>query len=242
MFGFAQTQPHDKKGGIDLRTENLKNGRIALVTDDCTFGADAVLLASFSAPFARGRSCDLGTGSGIIPLLWELPNGAAVDAVDCCETAVAVARAAVQQNELGGCITVWHQDWKNLELPRGTYDCVVCNPPYFAKNSGKVSASPARRLARHEGENTLSDVVAAASALLKRGAHFCFCHRPERLADVLFALREHGLEPKRLRWVHAKSDSAPFLFLCDAVKGGKPSLSVLPPLFIEECEPLCPAP
>ncbi len=225
-----------------MRTETLKNGRIAFVDDDCTFGADAVLLAAFSAPLAHGRSCDLGTGSGIIPLLWELPSGATVDAVDCCETAVTLARTAVEQNGLQQQITVWQQDWKNLELPRGAYDCVVSNPPYFAQNSGKVSASPARRLARHEGESTLSDVVGATSALLKVGAHFCFCHRPERLADVVLTLRENGLEPKRLQWVHARRDKAPFLFLCDAVKGGKPSLTVLPPLFIEECEPLCPAP
>ncbi len=225
-----------------MRTERLNNGRTVFCDNDCTFGADAVLLSAFSAPYTHGRSCDLGTGCGIIPLLWELPPTAAVDAVDCQESAVMLARAAVQQNGLSGQITIWHQDWKNLELPRGAYDCVVCNPPYFAQNSGKVSASPARRLARHEGENTLSDVVGAASALLKAGAHFCFCHRPERLCDVLVALRKKGLEPKRLQWVHARRDTAPFLFLCDAVKGGKPSLSVLPPLFIEECEPLCPAP
>lgn len=225
-----------------MRTEKLKNGRTVFTNTDCTFGADAVQLAAFSAPFANGRCCDLGTGSGIIPLLWELPHGTQVDAVDCSLEAVTLARAAVEQNGLCEQITVCHQRWQQLTLPRGAYDCVVSNPPYFAKNSGKVSASPARRLARHESENTLSEVVSAAASLLKVGAHFCLCHRPERLADVVLTLREHGLEPKRLQWLHARRDTAPFLFLCDAVKGGKPSLTVLPPLFIEECEPVCPAP
>ena len=225
-----------------MRTERLNNGRTVFCDNDCTFGADAVLLSAFSAPFAHGRSCDLGTGSGIIPLLWELPPTATVDAVDCEEKAVALSSAAVEQNGLSHQITVWHQNWKNLTLPRGVYDCVVCNPPYFAKNSGKVSAAPARSLARHEEESTLPDVVTAASSLLKVGAHFLFCHRPERLADVVLTLRAHGLEPKRLQWVHARRDTAPFLFLCDAVKGGKPSLNVLPPLFIEECDTPCPAP
>ena len=215
---------------------------MAFVDDDCTFGADAVLLAAFAAPYAGGRSCDLGTGCGIIPLLWELPNGATVDAVDCSPNAVTLARTAVEQNGLCGRITVWQQDWSNLSLPRGIYDCVVSNPPYFAKNSGKVSASPERRLARHENEHTLSDVVGAATALLKVGAHFLFCHRPERLCDVLVTLRANGLEPKRLQWVHARRDTAPFLFLCDAVKGGKPSLTVLPPLFTEETDVVCPVP
>ncbi len=225
-----------------MRTEHLKNGRIVFCDDDCTFGADAVLLAAFSAPFSGGRSCDLGTGCGIIPLLWELPPTATVDAVDCEEAAVTLARAAVEQNGLCGQITVWHQNWNHLALPRGAYDCVVSNPPYFAQNSGKVNASPARRLARHEGETTLSDVVGTAAALLKVGAHFLFCHRPERLCDVMLTLRKEGLEPKRLQWVHARRNTAPFLFLCDAVKGGKPSLCVLPPLFIEECDTTCPAP
>ena len=225
-----------------MHTEPLQNGRTVLVDDTCTFGIDAVLLSAFSAPYATARSCDLGTGCGIIPLLWELPSTATVDAVDCSAHAVSLLQQTVQQNGLADSITVWKEDWCNLSLPHGAYRCVVSNPPYFTQNSGKVSAVAERRLARHETETTLSDVVAAAAQLLQNGGHFCLCHRPERLVDVLTVLRTHRLEPKRLQWVHARRNTAPFLFLCDAVKNGKPSLSVLSPCFIEEETCLCPAP
>lgn len=217
-----------------VRTEPLKNGRFVLVDDSCTFGIDAVLLSSFAAPYANGRVCDLGTGCGIIPLLWELPPTLTVDAVDCSEHAVFLARETVQKNGLSPLITVHQGDWRRLSLAANSYDCVVCNPPYFAENSGKVSADPGRRLARHETASTLSDVAAAAARLLRHGGHFCLCHRPERLVDVLSVLRSHGLEPKRLQWVHARPSTAPFIFLCEAVKGGKPLLRVLPPHFTEE--------
>ncbi len=216
------------------RTESLNNGRFVLVDDTCTFGIDAVLLSAFAAPYIGNRVCDLGSGCGIIPLLWELPPTRTVDAVDCCEHAVSLARQSVEQNGLARLITVYQEDWCALSLPANTYDCVVSNPPYFAKGSGKTSAHPVRRLARHETATTLSDVVAAAARLLRQGGHFCLCHRPERLADVFAVLRAHGLEPKHLQWVHARSSAAPFIFLCEAVKGGKPSLCVLPPQFTEE--------
>lgn len=218
-----------------IRTEPLENGRFVLVDDMCTFGTDALLLSAFTPVHATDRVCDLGTGCGIIPLLWYRYDSApVVDAVDCSASAIALARESIEQNGLSDRITVWEQDWCSLTLPVGAYDTVVCNPPYFPAGSGKVSEHPDRRLARHETATTLHDVVSAAHRLLKNGGHFCFCHRPERLADVLIALREQGLSPKRLQWVHARQDSAPFLFLCDAVKGGNPQLRVLPPYILEK--------
>ena len=210
--------------------EPLANGRFVLTTETCTFGTDAVLLGDFAAVRSTDRVCDLGTGCGILPLLWYA-NGLSptVDAVDCSKTAVSLARDSVEQNGLSAHITVWEQDWCALSLPVGVYDKVTCNPPYFPLGSGKVSEDPDRRLARHETATTLQDVVSAAHRLLAVGGHFCFCHRPERLSDVLITLHRQGLSPSRLQWVHARCDTPPFLFLCDAVKGGNPQLRVLPP-------------
>ncbi len=218
-----------------IRTEPLTNGRFALVDDVCTFGTDAVLLSEFAAVRSTDRVCDLGTGCGIIPLLWyDAGLTPAVDAVELSTNAAALCRAAVEQNGLSDRITVWEQNWCVLTLPAGAYDTVVCNPPYFPAGSGKVSTHPDRRLARHETATTLQDVFACARRLLKVGGHFCFCHRPERLSDVMITLREQGLSPARLQWVHARLDSSPFLFLCDAVKGGHPQLNVLPPHILEK--------
>ena len=218
-----------------IRTEPLDNGLVILTDDRCNFGTDAVLLSRFAAVHGTDRVCDLGTGSGILPLLWYAAGlTPAVDAVELSAHAASLARRAVEQNGLSDRITVHEQDWCTLTLPAGVYDAVVCNPPYFAVGSGKVCPDADRCLARHETATTLSDVVTAAHRLLKFGGHLYLCHRPERLTDLLAALRGVGLEPKRLQLVQARADSAPFLLLCEAVKGGKPSLRVLPTQLLEK--------
>ena len=216
-------------------------GRHITVTDAFTFGTDALLLAAFAEVKPRERVCDLGTGCGILPLLLSRTDLApTVDAVELQPEAAALARHNVEDNGLTDRITVYEQDWRALTLPSGAYDRVLCNPPYFPENGGKPSPDPARRLARCEQGDTLRTVAAAAARLLKNGGHFLLCHRPERLADVICVLREAGLEPKRLQLVHTREPLPPFLLLCDAVRGGKPSLRVLPPLILESKVSLCP--
>ncbi len=222
-------------------TEQLGGGRHITVTEAHTFGTDALLLAAFAEVRPHERVCDLGTGCGILPLLFHRTSPApSVDAVEFSAQAAALARDNVAQNGLQDSITIHEADWRSLTLPPGTYDRVVCNPPYFPENSGKASLSAERRLARQEQGNTLSDVTAAAAWLLRNGGHFVLCHRPERLADVLEALRNHQLEPKRLQLVHTRAELPPFLLLCDAVRNAKPSLRVLPPLILESEVRTCP--
>ena len=222
-------------------TEQLGGGRYITVTEDHTFGTDALLLAEFAEVRHYERVCDLGTGCGILPLLFHRTAPApTVDAVECSAQAAALARYNALQNGLQDRISVYEEDWRSLTLPAGAYDRVVCNPPYFPANSGKAALSPDRRLARQEQGNTLADVTAAAARLLRNGGHLVLCHRPERLADVLAALREHRLEPKRLQFVHARRELPPFLLLCDAVRGAHPSLCVLPPLILESEVRTCP--
>lgn len=223
-----------------MPTEQLGGGRVIEVTEDHTFGTDALLLADFADARSYETVCDLGTGCGILPLLLHRTTPApTVDAVELNEDAAALARRNVEANGLRDAITVHCADWRFLSLPAGKYDRVLCNPPYFPEHSGKAPLSPARRLARQEQGDTLNDVTAAAARLLKNGGHFVFCHRPERLADIVAALRAHGLEPKRLQFVHTRAALPPFLCLCDAVRQAKPALSVLPPKILESEVPLC---
>lgn len=217
------------------RRESLPNGCFLWMDDTCAFGTDALLLAQFAQVTKGERVCDLGTGCGILPLLWQGDSAPArVDAVECAPVAAALARRSVQENGLCDRIVICEQSWESLDLPAGGYDRVVSNPPYFAQGSGKQSEHPARRLARHETGDTLNTVVSAAARLLKVGGHFVLCHRPERLVAVLQTLRAHDLEPKRLQFAYGRQDKPPFLLLCDAVKGGRESLSVLPPLLMKE--------
>ena len=218
-----------------MKREQLTNGFSLWTDEGCTFGTDAVLLAEFAKVKAGEHVCDLGSGCGILPFLWQSASGGpVVDAVECEPHACELFRRSVAENGLSDRIAVWEQSWNACTLPRETYDRVTCNPPYFPQNGGKQSPDAARRLARTEQGDTLAEVTAAAARLLKNGGRFVLCHRPERLVDAVTALRAEGLEPKRMQWVHHRADKAPFLWLCEAIKGGKPSLAVLPPIIIEE--------
>ena len=118
--------------------------------------------------------------------------------------------------------------------PMQCCDLVTCNPPYKAQSAGIESAMTAQRIARHEILCNIGDVCRAANQLLKFGGRLCICNRPERLADVVAAMQQNGIEPKRLRFVAKNPESAPWLFLMEGRKGGKPFLSVLPQLHVRE--------
>lgn len=211
------------------------------VTPQYSFGSDAMLLANFAAPRGQKTVCELGTGCGIISLLWcavppwKRRQPLEITAVEIQKEAAALAARSVARNGLQEQIRVLCADWRQLEgvLSAGSFERVVCNPPYFPVNSGGVSEDEARRLARHEdGPAALDELCTAAARLLQNGGSFCLCHRPERLCDLLAALRRAGLEPKRLQMVQQEDDSAPWLLLCEAKKGGKPGLQMLPAMVL----------
>ena len=121
-------------------------------------------------------------------------------------------------------------------FPTGSFDLAVCNPPYYPPASGALSADEVRRTARAETDCTLEDVCRAASWLLRWGGSFCLVHKPERLTDLLCALRANGLEPKRLRFVCKTAADAPSLVLAEARRGGKPGLTIEAPLILQNSD------
>ena len=123
-------------------------------------------------------------------------------------------------------------------LPAHSFRLVTCNPPYFQAGTGYLCPEDSRRRARHEQEEscTIGEVCEAAAWLLQYGGRFCLCQRPERLTDVLSAMRQAGLEPKRLRWVQQRAGKAPWLFLVEGKAGAKPGLTVEPPLLAENAD------
>lgn len=220
--------------------ESLGEGITIEVSRDFSFGEDALLLARFAAPRAADRVCDLGTGCGILPLVWcrDCPD-LRVEALEIQPEAADMARRSAKRCGFSENIHIYTADlrcWREALSP-GSQDLVTMNPPYFAANTGGVSLSEAQRVARHEGVGcTLTEIAKAAGGLLRHGGRFCLCHRPERLCDVLEKLRAAGLEPKRLRFVQANAGSAPWLFLCEARKGGKPGLCVLSPFYQKDAD------
>ena len=227
----------------DWSWEPLPGGARLWVSPRHKFGADAFFLADFARPQAGGLACDLGAGCGILAALLleraDAPRQAA--AVELQREAVELMGRTAAENRWEGRLTPLWGDLRDgaalaQGLPAGRFDLVICNPPYVAPGSGGASPSPARQAARHEGEEscTLAEACAAAARLLRVGGRAAFCHRPQRLCDLLEALRRAGLEPKRLRMVQQRADSAPWLVLAEGKKGGAPSLAVEAPLVLED--------
>ncbi len=220
--------------------ETLSGGTRIFVSRDHKFGTDAFLLARFAAPKPADRVCDLGSGCGIIPLIWldRNPRLPSVHALELQSQGVELMELSRKENGLENRFFPYEGDLRRLEdlktqLPAAGFSLVTCNPPYKAAGSGVPCPGQARLTARHEVSCTLEEVCRAAARLLRFGGRFCLCHRPERLTDVLCALRQAGLEPKRLRLVQQREGAAPWLLLAEGRKGSKPFLRVEPPLTVE---------
>ena len=218
------------------RVEYLGLGVSAVVSKAHGFGTDALLLAYFAAPKKKDKACDLGTGCGIIPLLW-CRDGLTqhITAVEIQPAACEQVRAAIEACALESKLEIVEADLRELKgrLPLGAWDLVTINPPYKALNSGIKSREESDLIARHEVFCSLEDAAAAASGLLNFGGRFCLCHRPERLCEVFAAMRGAGIEPKRMRLVAQSPGKAPWLVLAEGRKGGKPVMRIEPELLIQ---------
>ncbi|MCR5208381.1 MAG: methyltransferase [Eubacterium sp.] len=219
--------------------ERLSDDISVAVSADHTFGTDAVILAYFAKVKRKDRALDMGTGCGIIPLLWLRDKAQSpVHCLDIQENAAEQVRASIEHNKLGDRLFIHNCDLREIEKefsPEG-FTLVTMNPPYKPLNTGFESLSESARIARHEVTCGVDDAVQAAAYLLTYGGRFCMCHRPERLVDVLTAMRAFNLEPKRLRFVFDKAGEEPFLFLVEGKKGGKPFLRVEADLIIKNEE------
>jgi tRNA1(Val) A37 N6-methylase TrmN6 len=200
------------------------------------FTLDPVLLAHFaSARPLRGKTVDLGTGSGIIALVLARRFGRKeITALELQPRLYGLAARSVALNGLERDVTVVLGDLRHAArtLGLGAFAQVVCNPPYHPRAAGPASAQGERAIARSELFCSLADVAASAAGLLRQGGELCLCHRAARLAELLEALRMERLEPRRLRLVHPRVDRRATVALVGAVKGAGPRLEVEPPLYL----------
>lgn len=222
-----------------LRWEALRPGGLRFAYGRGQFppGLDSFLLASLPKLKAGMKVCDLGCGTGLLGLLLLQREGAlTVTGLEIQPEAVRLGERAVLENHLSGRLTFRLEDLRETALPAGSFDLAVCNPPYFPPSSGPPPKGEARRTARTEESCTLEEVCRAAARLLRWGGSFCLVHKPERLVDLVCALRESGLEPKRLRFVCVRPERAPSLILMEARRGGRPGLRAEPPLALENAD------
>ena len=185
-------------------------------------GEDALALGEFATVKPGWKVCDLGTGSGaLLLLLARRAENLTLHGVERDGLSAQTARENLTENGLAG--EILQEDLRKTTLPAGSFDLVAANPPYFSTGSGKSGGS-----FRSEEFCALNELCAAAGRLTKNGGRFALCHRPERLAELMCALREAGLEPKRLQFCAHSPGHPPFLVLVESVRQGRPGLKVLP--------------
>lgn len=224
---------------FDERKEPLGKSACVIVSDDHTFGTDALLLADFAKVRKNDVACDLGSGCGIIPFIWcKNKLAKTVCAVDIQKKAISQINKGIEINGFGDKMTAYLSDLRELKgvLTFGSFDVVTMNPPYKPIGTGIESESSAEKIARHETMCNLQDLVLSAKKLLKFGGRLCICHRPERLADIFQAMRQGNIEPKRIRFVAQSQGKAPWLVLVEGKSGSKPCLTVEPQLYIKSPE------
>ena len=199
------------------------------------FGMDAVLLTNYCDIKNNSKVVDLGTGTGIIPILLSgKRNFSKAYGLEIQPEVAEMAERSVKLNDLREKIEILNVDLKNAldYLEENSFDAVISNPPYKLYNSGIINPEDKKAISRHEIKSTLEDVVSIASQLLKQYGRFYMVHRPDRLADIMCMLRKYRLEPKQIRFVHPRAAAKPNMILIRASKNGNPELKFDAPLYI----------
>jgi tRNA1(Val) A37 N6-methylase TrmN6 len=221
------------------RLEELGIGGYGLIQNKTMFcfGVDAVLLSDFTKVKTGGRVLDLGCGNGIIPiLLCAKTKAAQIVGLEIQKECARLAQRNVELNGLEQRISIQCGDIKTVSdyFEEQTFDAVVSNPPYMEPTRGFRSGSRAVEIARHEVLCDIFDVLEAASRMLKFGGKLFVIHRPARIADLIFSMRQNQMEPKRIRFAHPSPGKRPSMILVEGQKGARPGCIVESGLFIQD--------
>ncbi|MBW9146397.1 tRNA1(Val) (adenine(37)-N6)-methyltransferase [Clostridium sp. CM027] len=214
---------------------NLKGIHVIQKKHAFRFGVDAVLLANFAKIRRNAKVVDLCTGTGIIPFILAGKTYASnLIGVEIQKEFVDMANRSARYNNLEHKIKFISGDLKDIELIKSIpkAEIVTVNPPYKLQNSGLISLDDKNAIARHEICCTLEDVIIACRALLKDNGRMYMVHRPDRLVDILCAMRKHRIEPKRIRMVHPSVNKAPNIVLIEGQRDGGTFLKWEPPLYV----------
>ena len=199
------------------------------------FGMDAVLLSGYAAVREGERAIDLGTGTGIIPILLEAKTGGEhFTGLEIQAEMADMARRSVALNHLEEKIDIVCGDIKEASQIFGaaSFDVVTTNPPYMNDAHGLQNPDPVTAIARHEVLCTLEDVVREGAKLLVPGGRFYMVHRPHRLVEIINIMTSFKLEPKRIKFVHPFVDKEANMVLIEGIKGGKSMIKVEKPIIV----------
>jgi tRNA1(Val) A37 N6-methylase TrmN6 len=234
MSGGNMINLLDNESVDDLQINGLK---LIQKKDGFRFGVDAVLLSDFADVRKNDRVIDLGTGTGIIPVLLSAKKQAGeITGLEIQQQMAEMAGRSVGMNGLDHRIKIVCGDIRNANKIFGNaaFNCVVSNPPYMNSGGGILNPMDSKAVSRHEVLCTLEDVIRTASQLLCPAGRFSMVHRPERLADIICYMREYSLEPKYLRFVHPAPYKKPAMILIRGTRNGNAQLKVMEPLYIHD--------
>lgn len=224
--------------GKEVTTDDLQNGYyIYQPADGFRFGVDAVLLSEFAHIKPGENVLDMGTGTGIIPILLAAKTkGKHFTGLEIQEFSAAVAKKSVLLNKLEERIDIVNGDIKEASKLFGNerFNVVVSNPPYMIADHGLRNDADEKYIARHEALCTFDDIAREASRVLISKGRFYLIHRPFRLAELFMTLKKYKLEPKRMRLVHSYVDKEPQMVMIEAAKGGNSGIKIEKPLIIYE--------
>lgn len=216
-----------------------ENGPVFAQAEHFRLSTDSVLLANFVKSSGAKKGIDLGCASGAISLLLlsRLPR-LHMTGLEIVPEAAELAKENMAANafEERSCIICGDIRQHRELFTTGSFDLVVANPPYFAMGSGMLSPDAGRAGARGEALCTLEDICAAAAFLCRTGGSVCMVHKPERLSELFCCMTKHGIEPKRLRMVCHRAESAPNLVLVEGRRGGRPGLLTEPNLVLRNAD------
>ncbi len=212
-----------------------KGYKIIQNTEKFCFGMDAVLLSSFAVVKEGENVLDMGTGTGIIPILLEAKTeGKHFTGLEIQSESAEMAGRSVALNNLTEKIDIVEGDIKEATkiFGKNIFNVVTVNPPYMNDLHGIKNPDMPKAIARHEVLCTLEDVVREASGVLKQNGRLYMVHRPHRLVEIIQAMKNYKLEPKRIRFVHPYEDKEANMVLIEALKGGKSMVKIEKPLIV----------
>ncbi len=216
----------------DLQLKGLK---VIQKKDGFCFGVDAVLLANFAEVKNGANVVDLGTGTGIIPILLAgKTNAKFIHGIEIQKDMAEMAARSVMLNELESKVKIHEMDLKKSVdfFGKSQFDLVVTNPPYMNKGAGLVNPTDYKAISRHELLCNLEDIISVSSQLLNHYGTLNMVHRPHRLVDILTLMRQYRIEPKYLRFVYPKPNKEPNMVLIKGIKYGNPELKMMKPLYV----------
>lgn len=219
----------------DIRLDTVPGTEYKILQNNTKFsyGIDAILLSDFAK--AKGLVMDLGTGTGIIPIRMADTKGVQkIYGVEIQSDVADLARKSVVLNKLEEKIEILNIDLKNLKdlFPKSTFDTITSNPPYMRSGGAIVNPEENFAISRHEIACKFEDIISISNYLLKPLGKIYLVHRPDRLVDIIYTMRQYNIEPKYIRFIQPKINKKPNLILIEGVKGGKADLKFHDPLIV----------